>query len=553
MSGKVTPVARGRDDLNLDFRDIADSAPGLIWVSDRQKQGIWFNRTWLEFTGAALEEELGEGWLSRICPDDLDAIRECADAFEQQRPFRTEFRLRRHDGAYRWMIDTGVPRFTADGTFNGFVGSLVDIEKRKRAEGALQRLNETLESRVAERTRELATALEEVRAEAQERMAVEQAFRQAQKIQSLGQLTGGIAHDFNNLLTPILGGLEMVLRMSKEPTLRPILETAMRSAQRGADLTKQLLSFSRMQKLDIRPVMPDPLLAEMQDMLSRTLGPLIDISFHLGDSTHPVAADPTQLELAILNLAINARDSMPGGGRLEISTAGCTITNDPELPAGDYVQIIVADTGSGMTPEVAAKAFEPFFTTKQLGTGTGLGLSLVHGLTKQCGGTTRIQSRCDAGTTVTMFLPISHARQASDHRAGDPTFEEERSSAATILVVDDDQDVRDFVATTLRKFGHQVLSAPDAANALTIMQKQKPDLLITDFAMPGMTGADLALAARKLNGDQKIIYISGYADTAALHQAACDAVVLKKPFRVGELFFAVEQSLNGAHVPADMG
>jgi CheY-like chemotaxis protein len=299
-----------------------------------------------------------------------------------------------------------------------------------------------------------------------------------------------------------------------------------------------------MQKLDIRPVMPDLLLANMQDMLSRTLGPMVDISFQFGDTSDPVAADPTQLELAILNLAINARDAMPGGGRLKISTADCTITNDPELAPGNYIQIIVADTGSGMTPEVADKAFEPFFTTKQLGAGTGLGLSLVHGLSKQCGGTTRIKSRCDSGTTVTMFLPVCHAKQPSDHLSGQPTVEQEPSSAATILVVDDDQDVRDFVATTLRKFGHQVLSAPDAPNALKIMKKQKPDLLITDFAMPGMTGADLASAARELNADQKIIYISGYADTAALQEAACDAALLRKPFRVGELFFAVEQSLN---------
>jgi CheY-like chemotaxis protein len=301
-----------------------------------------------------------------------------------------------------------------------------------------------------------------------------------------------------------------------------------------------------MQKLDIRPVMPDQLLERMSDMLSRTLGPMIDIGFSLGDSTHPVSADPMQLELAILNLAINARDAMPGGGKLKIWTADYTISNDPELAPGQYVQISVTDTGAGMTPEVAARAFEPFYTTKQLGAGTGLGLSLVYGLTKQCGGTTRIESASDGGATVTMIFPIAKADGAPEPKAREYAETQERVSSATVLVVDDDQDVRDFVATTLRKFGHEVLSAADGRNAIEMMKKQKPDLLITDYAMPGMTGADLAQAARALNADQKIVYISGYADSDALHEAARDALILKKPFRVGELFHAVEQSLNGS-------
>ena len=534
------------DDLSIDFKHIADAAPTLIWVSGSDKAGIWFNRTWLDFTGTALEDELGDRWLGHIHADDIPAIRECADAFEEQRPFRTEFRMRRHDGAYRWMIDVGVPRFSDDGTFLGFVGSMTDIEERKQAEEQLQLLNETLETKVAERTRELATALEEVREEAQERIAAEQAFRQAQKIQALGQLTGGIAHDFNNLLTPILGGLELVLRMSKEEGLKPLVETALHSAQRGAALTKQLLSFSRMQKLDIRPVLPIPLLENMRDMLSRTLGPMIQINYDLGECGQPVSADPTQLELAILNLAINARDAMTGGGELRIATAPCTLKDDPELAPGDYVRIAVTDTGGGMTAEVASRAFEPFFTTKQLGEGTGLGLSLVHGLTKQCGGTTRIESSCDRGTTVSMLFPVATATTMPAPQPGGEQVSSERVAGATVLVVDDDQDVRTFVATTLRKFGHDVLSAPDARNAIEIIKRKKPDLLITDYAMPGMTGADLAQIARSLNADQKIVYISGYADTDALQQAAEDAPILRKPFRVGELFHVVEQSLNGS-------
>lgn len=529
-------------DLPFDFAEIAGSAPALIWVSNERKEGVWFNKTWLDYTGAKLEEELGDGWLKRICADDLDAIEECADAFAARRPFRTEFRLRRADGTYRWMIDTGEPRLGPDGSFKGFVGSLVEIEDRKLAEHQLRLLNDRLEEQVALRTRELEEALQKARKDAEEKLALEQAFLQSQKIQTLGQLTGGIAHDFNNLLTPVLGGLQLVLAMSKEPSLTPLLEGAIASAQRGAELTKRLLTFSRLHKLDIKPVQLREMLLGMQDLLNRTLGPLIQVRLEAADDDVNVSADRTQLEMAVLNLAINARDAMPEGGTVRITTIRDKVVTDRELPPGEYVQVCVSDHGRGMTPEVAAQAFDPFFTTKQLGAGTGLGLSMVYALAQQCGGAVRLETELGHGTTVRLFLPVSPNSlspvldQAHEAVTG-------HTRQATVLVVDDDLEVRDYVAFALKSVGHRVLTASGGQEALSVLEKQTPDLLITDYAMPEMTGAELASCARARNPLQRIIYISGLADLPALERGASDAPLLKKPFAPHELFATVQQSL----------
>jgi signal transduction histidine kinase len=304
------------------------------------------------------------------------------------------------------MIDTGKPRFGRDGAFNGFVGSMVEIEDQKAAENKLRSLNDRLEEQVVLRTQELEASLDKARTDAREKRALEEAVLHSQKIQTLGQLTGGIAHDFNNLLTPILGGLQLVLAMLKEPTLRPLLEGAVASAHRGAELTKRLLTFSRMHKLEIRPVQPRLMLLGMNDLLQRTLGPLVQVELEIEEGEVLVAADQTQLEMAVLNLAINARDAMPDGGTVKIKTIRSILNDDKELAPGEYVQIRVTDHGKGMTPEVAAKAFDPFFTTKQPGAGTGLGLSMVYALAKQCGGTVKLETAIERGTTVRLFLPV---------------------------------------------------------------------------------------------------------------------------------------------------
>jgi PAS domain S-box-containing protein len=530
-------------DLPLDFAEISYRAPALIWVSNAQKQGVWFNKAWLEYTGAQLEDELGDGWLRRICPEDMIAIQECVDAFAAKRPFRTEFRLRRADGVYRWMIDTGQPRFGPEGVFRGFVGSLVDIDDRKAAETDLQRLNAQLEEQVRLRTSDLETALRQAKAEAEEKRKLERAYLQSQKIQTLGQLTGGVAHDFNNLLTPILGGLQLVLEMSDEPVVKPLLRSAIASAHRGAELTKRLLSFSRVQSLDIRPVQLRDLFEDMKDLLERSLGPLVAIDLELPDDDVMVQADQTQLELAVLNLAINARDAMPEGGVVQIKTIKSAISDQPDVAPGEYLQILVTDHGVGMSAEVAAQACDPFFTTKQVGAGTGLGLSMVSAVAQQCGGVVRLETSLGKGTTVCLALPVV---AGSDSASDDTAIEMATGRApvtARVLVVDDDPDVREFVAYALKASGHNVITATGGSEALELMEQLAPDLLITDYAMPEMSGADLARAIRKRNPAQRIIYISGFEDAPALAKGAADAPLLRKPFAPHELYETVQKSL----------
>jgi CheY-like chemotaxis protein/two-component sensor histidine kinase len=331
--------------------------------------------------------------------------------------------------------------------------------------------------------------------------------------------------------------------MSKEPTLKPLLESAVASAQRGADLTKRLLTFSRMHKLEIEPVQPGGMLLGIRDLLQRTLGPLVQIELAIADDDVAVSADRTQLEMAVLNLAINARDAMPEGGTVEIKTLRSKVSRDTELAPGEYVQICVADHGCGMTPAVAAVAFDPFFTTKQLGAGTGLGLSMVYALAQQCGGAVKLSTAPGKGTTVRLYLPVSTDDLLGNADKSSSTSGEQ-SARATVLIVDDDPDVRDYVAFALKSAGHKVLTASGGREALSLLEKKSPDVLITDYAMPEMTGAELASRVRALNPLQRIIYISGFADLPALEQSAGDAPLLRKPFAPHELFATVQKSLQ---------
>jgi len=382
-------------------------------------------------------------------------------------------------------------------------------------------------------------------ADVTDRIAAEEAIQQGAKMQALGQLTGGIAHDFNNLLTPVLGGLDMIRRSATDERILKLVDNALRSAERGTRLTSQLLAFSRMQRLELRPVLVAPLVAGMKTLLASTLGPSIRLAYDLDEAGPvPVLADPTQVELIVLNLAINARDAMPDGGDLTIGTRRRMIENDPDLAAGEYVELSVTDTGAGMPPDVVERAFDPFFTTKEKGKGTGLGLSMVYGVAAQAGGTARINSRPGAGTTITVLLP----RIVDDEAAGDAAAAGEiRPSGGggrTILIVDDDADVRTFVAEALRECGYRILEAPDGETGLAVAAAEPVDLMIVDFAMPGLNGADVAIDALRLRPGQKLLFMTGFADTAALDAAAPDAPVLRKPFAATQLIAAVEESLG---------
>ena len=369
-------------------------------------------------------------------------------------------------------------------------------------------------------------------------------LRQSQKMEALGQLTGGIAHDFNNLLTVVVGGLDLIARQVTDERLKRYAANALTAAERGARLTAQLLAFSRVQRLEVKPTLVAPLIEAMRPLLRNVLGPEIVKKFLLDEALMPVMADPTQLELAVLNLAINARDAMPDGGILSFATTPVRVTGDAELDDGDYIELSVSDTGTGMPPDVLARAFDPFFTTKEVGKGTGLGLSMVYGVARQSGGTARIDSEVGAGTTIRLYF--KRADHAADRGAAKAEVErfEPTDRSASILVIDDDPDVRDFIAESLSDFGYAVRTAVDGKAGLAAFSKARPDVVILDYAMPGLSGGEVAARILKLVPGQPILFVSGYSESEKISRAAPHARMLAKPFKPDALDAAVRDALG---------
>ncbi len=367
-------------------------------------------------------------------------------------------------------------------------------------------------------------------------MLAEDHLRQAQKMDALGQLTGGIAHDFNNLLQGVTGSLDLIRRQpADEAKVRRLAEAGLRAAERGSKLTSQLLAFSRAQELELQPVVISDLVVNMSDLFDRTLGPNIRVRLDLDPRHLAARCDPTQLEMAVLNLAINARDAMGGNGELTIGVRRVSVTGNPALVDGDYMEVSVRDTGSGMPPEIAERAFDPFFTTKGAGKGTGLGLSQVYGSAKHAGGGARIESRLGEGTTVRIFLPQTADLPTCGIESTLP-LTLPSTGASTILVVDDDADVRAFLIASLRSLGFRTVEADDGHSGLAALDRWRPDAMILDFAMPGMTGAQVAAAARSRRPDFPIIFTSGYSDTAAISEIpGRPTPLLRKPFKVEDL------------------
>ncbi|HEX7967395.1 MAG TPA: response regulator [Stellaceae bacterium] len=425
------------------------------------------------------------------------------------------------------------------------------LRERERAAAALRSLNETLEQRVHERTHALEQANRRLIAETEERKQIEAVLRQAQKIEAVGQLTGGVAHDFNNLLTAVLGNLEFIGMRSRDEATQKLVQTAVRAAERGAQLTQQLLAFARKQHLQPKPVNVNDVVGGMGGMLARTIGTTIRIEQMLDTELWPALVDPNQLELVILNLAINARDAMPVSGKLSIETANVAAGDParaPDLPPGDLIRVSVRDTGTGMSEDVLAKAFEPFFTTKEVGRGSGLGLSQVYGVAKQSGGDVRIRSGLGQGTTVEVYFP--RARTAALDQAKETAAAQNiPGGSELVLVVDDDRDVRELITLSLGSLGYRTLEAANGRAALEILDKvETVDCLLVDYAMPGMTGADVARVARERRPSLPILFTTGYADMQALHMQVQDAPLLKKPFKVAELAERIQMVLRRGEV-----
>lgn len=417
------------------------------------------------------------------------------------------------------------------------------LREREAAEAALRDLAETLEQKVAERTRALAQANDRLTAEIAERERAEAKLLQSQKMEAIGQLTGGIAHDFNNLLTAVVGSLDLLIRRTNDEKLLRLARNAMQGAERGAQLTAQLLAFSRRQQLAPEAVDPNAIVARMGDLLARTLGTHVTVETELDPELWPALADPTQLEMAILNLAINARDAMSRGGRLIIATANAPAPPPAlaaELPAGPYVSVAVRDDGMGMSPSTLARAFEPFYTTKAQGKGTGLGLSQVYGFARQSGGGLTVESREGEGTEVAIYLPRSEGAVVAAHPA---VIRNESGRGAHILLVDDDHDVRSVAAAMLEELGYRVTPAAGATMALDLLGGGGFDLLLTDVAMPGVNGVELVKRVRKIQPDLPVLFATGYADIDAFGQTLSEEEVVKKPFRMVELASRVEATL----------
>jgi signal transduction histidine kinase/CheY-like chemotaxis protein len=401
-----------------------------------------------------------------------------------------------------------------------------------------------LENQVWERTNQLEEANEQLRQQIAERKQVEAALQQAQKMEVLGQMTGGIAHDFNNLLTAVLGNLELATRRGKDENIRRYLDGATLAAQRGAKITSQLLAFSRIQRLQTEPIDLNAIVTAMGDLLFRTIGGTVRIETIRERKLWWATGDPSQIESVILNLAVNARDAMPDGGRLTIATAN-VLDGDRSKPAelapGDYVCVSVSDTGTGMTHEVLRKAFEPFFTTKPVGSGTGLGLSQVYGIAKQTGGTVAIETQVGKGTTVRVYLPRSTAipvARSPDESHPIPL----RRHEATILVVDDDKDVRPLAASFLEILGYQVVTADGGHAAVKMAATEvKIDLILIDIAMPEITGVEAIQAILTKRPGVPFLYMTGYVGPTKLDPS--EHRVLKKPFTIAELAAKVEELL----------
>jgi len=421
------------------------------------------------------------------------------------------------------------------------------IRARRRQYEARARLSALSESEA--RLSRLSSSLEEqVEKELAERQRAEEALRQSQKMEALGQLTGGVAHDFNNLLMAIMGNMDLLRKhLPGDARAQRLIEGAMQGATRGAALTQRMLAFARQQDLRTRSTNISALIIDMEDLLDRSLGPHVTLELHPGNGLPQVEVDPSQVELAILNLCINARDAMPDGGRITI-TADFPSDHPGALTPGRYVRVKVQDTGSGMDSELLAKATEPFFSTKPLGKGTGLGLSMVHGLAVQLGGLFELQSQVGFGTIATIWLPASTlATNAAVSAVGTPAETASKQGPARILLVDDDALIGMATAEMLEDLGHTVHQARSGPSALRTLQQsvdggQRFDLVITDHAMPSMTGVELAGHVRELFPDLPVLLATGYADLPAGQKSNLPR--LSKPYDQATLRTAVEKLLN---------
>jgi PAS domain S-box-containing protein len=462
---------------------------------------------------------------------------------EQGSDYAVECRNVWPDGAVHWAeIRARLVRDRA-GRRPRLVGVLSDITDRKTSQEALTKLNEMLEERVATRTAELNAAHAAVLAEIEQRERAEEQLRQGQKMEMIGQLTGGIAHDFNNLLMAVLGNLDLLRKhVPDDPRTTRLINGALQGARRGAALTQRLLAFARRQDLKVEPRNLADLVRGTIDLIERSAGPQIELRLDLPADLPPALVDANQIELAVLNLVVNARDAMPDGGVLAIAVDYLEAPPTAELPPGRYVRLVVSDTGHGMDAATLQKATEPFFSTKELGKGTGLGLSMVHGLAVQLNGALRLTSQVGVGTKAELWLPVTTIAP-EERKPPAPEPNGEAAGKITILVVDDDALIAMSTVDMLEDLGHDVIEADSGDRALEILRGNRAvDLLVTDYLMPRMNGAQLAAAARQVRPELPVLLATGYAELPAGSGAGLPRI--RKPYQQDQLATEVMKVLK---------
>ncbi|TCM54982.1 PAS domain S-box-containing protein [Rhizobium sp. PP-F2F-G48] len=527
------------------FRAAVRAVHGVLWTNSADGRMIGPQPGWAELTGQAYEAYQDYGWADAVHPDDRQATVEAWNgAVAHRHTFIWEHRVRRHDGAWRMFAIRGVPIFDEQGDITEWVGVHTDISDQRQAEDELRRHAVHLERQVRHRQRaeeQLRLLNETLEARVGEEIAIrrqaERALQQAQKMETIGKLTGGVAHDFNNLLQVVSGNLQLLSKdVAGNERAERRVANALAGVSRGAKLASQLLAFGRRQALEPKVINVGRFMSGMDDLLRRSIGEAIELETIVAGGLWNTFVDPVQVENAVLNLAINARDAMEGNGKLTIEVGNAYLDDDyarnhAEVEAGQYVVLSVSDTGSGIAPEVLEQVFEPFFSTKAEGKGSGLGLSMVYGFVKQSGGHVKIYSEVGHGTTVKLYLPRATAGEDRE-----VTIQSGPVVGGTemILVVEDDDEVRNTVVEMLSDLGYGVLKATNAQNALSVVESGIAiDLLFTDVVMPGpLKSVEMARKAKERLPDIAVLFTSGYTENSIVHGGRLDAGVelLSKPY-----------------------
>ena len=544
------------------FRTLADTLPQLVWTCLPDGRCDYLSRQFCTYIGLSGAEQISIEWQQRLIhPDDRErTAASWRAAVNGAGEYDIEHRIRGAHGDHRWFKTRATPLLDESGRIAKWFGASTEIEDIVQAREALTRSRDELAAMVAERTRELAEANEHLTEEIRARADAQAALVQSQKMEAIGQLTGGIAHDFNNLLTVISGNLDFLQRElpSDETRLLRYVEAAARGADRAATLTHRLLAFARRQPLSPRSIELNRVVAGTSELLRRTLGENIALETVLAGGLWLTRVDPNELENALLNLVLNARDAMQGAGRLTIETSNARLDEDyaavhDEVQPGQYVVLAVTDTGSGMTEEVRAAAFDPFFTTKSADGGSGLGLSMVYGFVKQSGGHVKIYSELGQGTTIRLYLPRLIALDAEATEKNAVAQMPRAVARETVLVVEDEDAVRAYSVHALEELGYQVIAAADAEAALGLLQDREIDLLFADVGLPGLNGRELADRARQVLPDLAVLFTTGYAKNAIVHNGVLDSDVemISKPFSVDGLARSVRKILDARYGASD--